>query len=152
MNQWGQLFLGEVCVKETLCRRICSLFVQRGCPLLFEMQKIVVLFMVLEFVEVLPQSLIFADDCFLFFKAEANQTQIMKDIFTTYEAASGQAISLPKFEIYCSQNVSDSMKFTITNMLGVQSDLGTRKYLGLPSMIGRDRNATFSYIKDKVGI
>jgi len=28
--------------------------------------------------------------------------------------------------------------------------LGTCKYLGLPSMIGRDRNATFAYIKDRV--
>jgi len=30
--------------------------------------------------------LLFADDCFLFFKAEADQAQIMKDILTTYEA------------------------------------------------------------------
>jgi len=28
--------------------------------------------------------------------------------------------------------------------------LGTGKYLGLPSMIGRNRNATFAFIKDRV--
>jgi len=98
----------------------------------------------------LVSHLLFADDCFLFFKAEVNQVQIMKDILTTYKAASGQAISLPKSEIYCSRNVSNSMKLTITNILGMQSFIGTRKYLGLPFMIGQDKNAIFSYIKDRV--
>jgi len=94
--------------------------------------------------------LLFADDCFLFFKADEMQVNVMKNILSTYELASGQAISLPKSEIYCSRNVSDTLKHTITTILGVQVVLGTSKYLGLPSMISRDRNATFSYIKDRV--
>ena len=68
-------------------------------------------------------------------------------ILSTYELASGQAISLPKSEIYCSRNVPDDLKANITAILGVQVVLGTGKYLGLPSMIGRDRKATFAYIK-----
>jgi len=44
----------------------------------------------------------------------------------------------------------DPLKQNITAILGVQVVMGTGKYLGLPSMIGRDRNATFSYIKDRV--
>ena len=94
--------------------------------------------------------LLFADDCFLFFKADENQTNVMKNILTTYETTSGQAISLPKSEIFCSRNVPDHLKQTITNILGVQVVLGTGKYLGLPSMIGRNRNATFAFIKDQV--
>jgi len=74
----------------------------------------------------------------------------MKSILATYELASGQAISLPKSEIYCSRNVPDGLKTTITNILGVQAVFGIGKYLGLPSMIGRDRKATFAYIKDRV--
>jgi hypothetical protein len=46
--------------------------------------------------------LIFANDCFLFFEFEVNQAHIMKDILITYKEASGQAISLPKSESYCS--------------------------------------------------
>ena len=42
------------------------------------------------------------------------------------------------------------MKQNITATLWVQAVLGTDKYLGLPSMIGRDRNAPFAYIKDRV--
>ena len=94
--------------------------------------------------------LLFANDCFLFFKADENHTNVMQNILTTYESASGQAISLPKSEFFCSRNVPDPLKQTITNILGVQVVLGTGKYLGLPSMIGRDRTATFAFIKDRV--
>ena len=94
--------------------------------------------------------LLFVDDCFLFFKAEAAQPQIMKNILVTYGAASGQTISLPNTEIFYSRNVTTDMKASITNILGVQAVLGTGKYLGLPSMVVRDRNATFAYIKDRV--
>jgi len=74
----------------------------------------------------------------------------MKNILSLSETASGQAISLPKSEIYYSRNVPDPLKQTIADILGVQVVFGTGKYLGLPSMIGRDRNATFAYIKDRV--
>ena len=49
--------------------------------------------------------LLFADDCFLFFQAEESQANVMKRILTTYEEASGQAISLPKSKVYYSRNV-----------------------------------------------
>jgi len=94
--------------------------------------------------------LLFADDCFLFFKAEESQAQVMKIIMNTYEAAFGKAISLLKSEIFYSRNVSDALKNSITNILAVRVVLGTSKYLGMPSMIGRDRTATFAFIKDRV--
>jgi len=87
---------------------------------------------------------------FPFFKANEDQAHALKNIISTYELASGQAISLPKSEIYCSRNVPDDLKVHIKDILGVQVVLGTCKYLGLPSMIGRDRKATFAYIKDRV--
>ena len=94
--------------------------------------------------------LLFADDCFLFFRAEEDEAHIMKNILLTYEKASGQSISLPKSEIFYSRNVIDTRKNAITNILGVRAVLGTGKYLGFPSMIGRDRTAMFAYIKDRV--
>lgn len=74
----------------------------------------------------------------------------MKNIFLMYETASGQSISLLKSEIFYSRKVEEAQKHTITDILGVQALLGTWKYLGLPSMIGRNKTTTFSYIKDKV--
>jgi hypothetical protein len=79
--------------------------------------------------------LLFADDC---------------NILQLYEDASGQAISLPKSEIFYSSNVPDTLKLSLTAIMGVQAVLGTGKYLGLPSVIGRNRTAVLSFIKDRV--
>jgi len=48
----------------------------------------------------LVSHMLFVDDCFLFFKLGEGQTQVMKSILVTYEATSGQAINLPKLEIF----------------------------------------------------
>jgi len=94
--------------------------------------------------------LLFVDDCFLFFQADESQTNTMKQILNQYEEASGQAISLPKSEIFYSRNVQETLENSITNTLGVRAVLGTGKYLGLPSMVGRSKKATFNFIKDRV--
>jgi len=99
---------------------------------------------------VLVSHLLFVDDCFLFSKVKVSQSQVMNNILMVYEATSSQAINLPKSEIYCNLNALDIMKTSITNILGVQDVLETRKYLDFPSMVGRDTNATFLYIKDYV--
>lgn len=44
----------------------------------------------------------------------------------------------------------DEVKHHATSILQVRAVMGTGKYLGLPSMIGRDRTSTFAYIKDRV--
>jgi hypothetical protein len=36
------------------------------------------------------------------------------------------------------------------NILGVTAVMGTDKYLGLPSMVGRSKEATFDFIKDRI--
>jgi len=65
-----------------------------------------------------------------------------------YEAASGQSISLPKSKVYYSRSVPIPTQETITEILGVRAIMGTGKYLGLPSMVGRSKEATFGFIKD----
>jgi len=64
--------------------------------------------------------------------------KLWKNILNVYETAPVQAISLSKSEIYCSRNVPDIIKASITYILGVQFMLGTCRYLELPSMISRD--------------
>ena len=94
--------------------------------------------------------LLFADDCFLFFRSCEQEASIMKNILTTYEAASGQAINLQKSEMYCSRNTPTDCQDRIATILGVKQVLGTGKYLGLPSTIGRSKKATFKFVKDRI--
>jgi len=75
---------------------------------------------------------------------------MMKNILETYEAASGQAISLPKSEVYYSACVDAPLKDSITNTLVVRAVMGTRNYLGLHFMVGRSKEATFGFIKDQI--
>lgn len=50
--------------------------------------------------------LLFADDCFLFFRATSRECEMIRDALNVYKAASGQAINLSKSEVYFSSNVS----------------------------------------------
>lgn len=94
--------------------------------------------------------LLFADDSFLFFRAKDGEAQALKNILTTYAEASGQQINLQKSEIYFSKNVSEQVRMSLINILEASESLGTGKYLGLPSMIGRSKKSIFNYIKERI--
>lgn len=74
----------------------------------------------------------------------------MKQILTLYEAASGQDMNLPKFELYYSINIELPFEHAITTILGVHAVLGTRNYLGPPSVIDRSKKASFRILKYRV--
>ncbi|XP_024642261.2 uncharacterized protein [Medicago truncatula] len=54
----------------------------------------------------------------------------------------------PYLFILCAEGLSALIRSAESN--GVLEVLGTGKYLGLPSMVGRSKKATFSFIKDRV--
>jgi vacuolar-type H+-ATPase subunit D/Vma8 len=64
--------------------------------------------------------LLFADDCFLFFKGSASKENVMKNILASYEATSGQAIDFQKSETFCSRNTPPKVRTDITNIMGVR--------------------------------
>ncbi|GAU27012.1 hypothetical protein TSUD_313740 [Trifolium subterraneum] len=94
--------------------------------------------------------LLFADDCFLFCRANVAEVNELLRILHTYETASGQEVNLLKLEVFISRNMSQAAKEDLSRILGVKLVLGTGIYLGLPSMVGRSKKAIFSYIKDRI--
>ncbi|GAU28141.1 hypothetical protein TSUD_295800 [Trifolium subterraneum] len=94
--------------------------------------------------------LLFADDCFLFCRANVAKVNELMWILHTYETASGQEVNLLKSEVFISRNMSQAAKEDLSRILGVKLVLGTGIYLGLPSMVGRSKKAIFSYIKDRI--
>ncbi|GAU38527.1 hypothetical protein TSUD_148090 [Trifolium subterraneum] len=94
--------------------------------------------------------LLFADDCFLFCRANVAEVNELMRILHIYEQASGQEINLVKSEVFISRNMSHAAKEDLSRILGVKLILGTGIYLGLPSMVGRSKKAIFSYIKDRI--
>ena len=75
---------------------------------------------------------------------------MMKGILIVYEFASGQAINFQKSGIFFSTNVATNLRDTLTGILGVSSPLDSRKYLGLPPLIGKRNKHIFCYLKDQI--
>ena len=94
--------------------------------------------------------LLFADDCFLFCRANLRESTKVKEILRIYEAVSGQAINFQKSEIFFSTNTSEADIEVVKEVLQVSKGLGNRRYLGLPSMVGRNKKAIFGYLRDRV--
>ena len=94
--------------------------------------------------------LLFADDSFFFFRADAVESSTMHTIFVKYESDSEQAINFQKSGIFFSRNASSLDRDFISNILGVSTPLNTRRYLGLLSLIGKSKRAVFGFLRDRL--
>ena len=92
----------------------------------------------------------FADDSLLFCQVTQAEGETIAKILQTYERASGQSINLEKSSAYLSSNTSDSQKQLILEILGVKNVNRIETYLGLPTLVGRAKYHTFSYLKDRI--
>lgn len=79
----------------------------------------------------------FAYDSFLFFKATPSEAHVVKEVLNIYETLSGQAVNYHKSGISFSASVRRDKQDEIKSILGVSNGLEDRKYLGLPSLVGR---------------
>ena len=95
-------------------------------------------------------NLLFADDSLLFCRATKTEVEVVNDILKTYAQASGQSINLEKSSVYFSSNTLDYQKEEIKQILGVREVDRFESYLGLPTLVGRSKYHSFSYLKDRV--
>ncbi|KAJ9558242.1 hypothetical protein OSB04_012856 [Centaurea solstitialis] len=94
--------------------------------------------------------LLFADDSFLFFRADILEARRVKQILQTFAAASGQAINFQKSGICFSKNTHPMLQEGISAILDVHNPLDTGRYLGLPSLVGRNKRTIFNGLKDRI--
>lgn len=94
--------------------------------------------------------LFFADDSFFFFNANARETQNFKNIIDMYFAASGQTMNLAKSCVNFSANVNVGMRNLLCGILGVGRSGDMGNYLGLPSLVGRNKRDILGFIKNKI--
>ncbi|XP_019184658.1 PREDICTED: uncharacterized protein LOC109179616 [Ipomoea nil] len=94
--------------------------------------------------------LFFADDSLLFFKANLQEAMEVKRCLGVYESYSGQAVNFHKSNISFSRNTHTEMQDLVSGVLIVSQAENFGKYLGLPSVVGRNRRAVFAYIEQKL--
>ena len=92
---------------------------------------------------------LFADDSLLFCRATTRECQKILDILEVYGSCSGQQINRNK-TIFFSKATSEDTRNRIKIALGVPKITQYEKYLGLPSLVGRNKKASFNYIKERV--
>ena len=93
---------------------------------------------------------LFADDNLLFGKSSLVECQLVLDILGVYERCLGQQINRSKTTIIFSRSTLEDRRTEIKEALGVMEIKQYEKYLGLPSFVGRKKNASFEYIKERV--
>lgn len=90
------------------------------------------------------------NDCLMFCKAKRQQCIILKNIQVKYGQLLGRAINYDKSAIFFSRNVGNSTKEELSDIVGTTSPLNTGRYMGLSSLIGRDKKAILMYIHDRL--
>lgn len=95
--------------------------------------------------------LFFADDCYLFFRANEVEAGTIKNVLQRYEMISGQAINYNKSNITFSPNTMVDERARVCARLGVQEINEPGKYLGMPMCIGRNKMEVFGALIDRVG-
>ncbi|XP_050207714.1 uncharacterized protein LOC126657122 [Mercurialis annua] len=94
--------------------------------------------------------LLFADDSVLFIKASSREGRALKEIITSYEEASGQVVNIDKSEMFFSTGVAQNHRTELAEMLGFRVVDYFKKYLGMPTLVGRSKKPIFAFLKERL--
>ena len=94
--------------------------------------------------------LLFADDSLLFFDATPEMATRANVLLQRYCDASGQRINKDKSSIFFSKGCSGDLRKDVMRVLDVNNEQLSEKYLGLPSDVGRAKEGSFKYLKDRI--
>ncbi|XP_060974100.1 uncharacterized protein LOC133039267 [Cannabis sativa] len=94
--------------------------------------------------------MLFVDDSYLYCKATEREVSNVLLLLETFAKASGQLVNFSKSSVFFSSNTSPQTRGVICSRMGLVEADERSKYLGLPSVIGRNKNASFGFLKDKV--
>lgn len=92
----------------------------------------------------------FADDSYLFVSASVAEARNVLEILKRFEQASGQSINCSKSSIFFSKNTVGDDRDQICSVLSVPEAEESSTYLGLPSIMGRNKGAILGFLKNKM--
>ncbi|XP_055961043.1 uncharacterized protein LOC130015280 [Mercurialis annua] len=94
--------------------------------------------------------LFFADDSVLFVKATVRECTAIKRIISVFEEASGQVVNGDKSELCFNAATPPSNRQAVQNILGYKVVTHFKKYLGMPTMVGRSKKHIFGFLRDRL--
>ena len=96
--------------------------------------------------------LLFADDSLILMWANMLNATSLQQVLDAYCASSGQMVSLAKSSIFFSPNTSVVSKAEICEILHIDTEALSDKYLGLPALVGADRSDCFRHFVERIKI
>uniref|UniRef100_A0A803NFH1 Reverse transcriptase domain-containing protein n=1 Tax=Cannabis sativa TaxID=3483 RepID=A0A803NFH1_CANSA len=94
--------------------------------------------------------MLFADDSYLYCKANEVEARRIKEILYKFELASGQKVNFAKSSIFFSSNVEDNLRNVLCTSLAMGIAPAGSLYLGLPSSMSRNKTAALGYLKERI--
>lgn len=94
--------------------------------------------------------LMFADDCLFACEASEDQGANLIRNLKRYEGVTGQVINPAKSSIIFGHNVLEEDKIRVKLKLGIESEGGEGKYLGLPEVMKGSKVKLFAYLKERL--
>ena len=72
------------------------------------------------------------------------------DLLSLYEDVLGQKINRDKIALFFNKSVAEANRQIIKGVFGIREIQHYEKYLGLPSLTGKGKKASFNYIKERI--
>jgi hypothetical protein len=72
----------------------------------------------------------------------------LSSILGKYEVSSGQRVNLQKSSIYFERGRTEQQRGVLKNIIGIESEALSEKYLGLPTSVGQSKNGAFKNLTD----
>ncbi|GAA0166078.1 hypothetical protein LIER_40115 [Lithospermum erythrorhizon] len=94
--------------------------------------------------------ILFADDTLIFYKASKEEGTTIMHILEGYERALGQHVNIDKCSVSFEKRTSESQRKIVIKATKMKEVADQRKYLGLPSQIGRTKKEVFRYIRLRI--
>lgn len=95
-------------------------------------------------------NLFFADDCYIFCRASPTDCLSLHNIIDSFTKASGQTVNYSKSTLTFSKNTHVECRRAVCGILNMREGSMSGNYLGLPSLIGRNKKEILGFIKEKV--
>ncbi|XP_030477890.1 uncharacterized protein LOC115694929 [Cannabis sativa] len=94
--------------------------------------------------------MLFVDNSYIYCKATEEEAYNVKELLHTYAVVSVQRINFSKSSMFFSNNTGSAVRDSICVMLEIYEGDKNGYYLGLPCSVGRNKNAIFGFLKDKL--
>ncbi|XP_062075025.1 uncharacterized protein LOC133779038 [Humulus lupulus] len=97
----------------------------------------------------LVSHMLFADDSYLYCRVLVEEARNVQLLLRNFEQASEQKVNMAKSYIFFSTNTSQTIRESLCELMSMNNTTPHTLYLGLPSLVGRNKNTILGFLKVK---